>query len=806
MSASDASSLPARNRKSLYGWLLSRVANIWFGVVLLVLLFVYSSLGSAAPPIRQGALADWFGLEFLRFEKTEMQWFSWWPFHLMIVLLCFAMILVTLRFIRFTMINLGVWMIHTGIIVLAISSAIYFGKKVEGDTVIYESKAYIMAPGMTEPATMVLHPEASIEVGQGSRRYHIQVARMNPNYELRTEGLEGKRTQEIWLNVHSVDPPKQFIRVLLVGYPELTEDVVAGPDGGSQRARNVLGTRLADESLDIQLGYDPVDKFYVMQTGAIYARTPRDPDWTHELRIHGLPRYYEYLSRRDGLWPTHGYPTPPLRPLDLEPEIIGEGSALNGLEIRVTDYLPYAHLESRWIEGDRLNPMVSFRLDGQRRSEPFELFAFDPWRSDVPLDEAQFMLRFRWAASAEERVGLAAPADPRIRVQVDDQVKQTLPIRDLLAQGGVEVEGTDYRLEIKQLVPAGMKGHHHHGDHVHEHDFGEQAAAFIRVTRGDRTFTRLVLSDEPDGGRDVDDHRQPLETLEDPALHLTYLDPAPQHLLFVSGPTGDTVDVVFSRSDGTYYHREARVGEPFSLVPSQAPMIVETLLERATRQMGARIIPRRQRESLSRVGQTQSLIRVEVNDGHSVESLWLPFNQYAFPGPERARSDRFRYAPRRVRLSDGRNIELMYSRWREPLPSEVALDRFVLNTYPGGDRPSEYISWIRMRNNGEWSQLYEVKSNHNKQHGSFWYFQSQWDPGIEAYTVLGVGNREAVHEMLFGTILAIVGMIYAFYIKPILIRRRKEAALATAAAMGRLPRAGVPSPSASEEEREVAHV
>jgi len=58
-----------------------RLGSIWVGVSLLVLIFIYSSVGSALPPVRQGILADWLGLEFLRFEKTEMQWFAWWPFQ-----------------------------------------------------------------------------------------------------------------------------------------------------------------------------------------------------------------------------------------------------------------------------------------------------------------------------------------------------------------------------------------------------------------------------------------------------------------------------------------------------------------------------------------------------------------------------------------------------------------------------------------------------------------------------------------------------------------------------------------------------
>ena len=49
------------------------------------------------------------------------------------VLLCTTLTVVTVRRIPLRLVNAGVWMIHTGIIVLCIGSYYYFGTKVEGD-------------------------------------------------------------------------------------------------------------------------------------------------------------------------------------------------------------------------------------------------------------------------------------------------------------------------------------------------------------------------------------------------------------------------------------------------------------------------------------------------------------------------------------------------------------------------------------------------------------------------------------------------------------------------------------------------
>ena len=42
------------------------------------------------------------------------------------------------------------------------------------------------------------------------------------------------------------------------------------------------------------------------------------------------------------------------------------------------------------------------------------------------------------------------------------------------------------------------------------------------------------------------------------------------------------------------------------------------------------------------------------------------------------------------------------------------------------------------------------------------------------YKVLGVGNRNGVYIQLIGCFIAVVGMIYAFYVKPAIKRSRQR--------------------------------
>ncbi|OUX03336.1 MAG: hypothetical protein CBD91_00265, partial [Phycisphaeraceae bacterium TMED231] len=122
------------------GLLFDLFSNVKFGILLLVLLFVYMSVGSAGVvyPVHPNLLHPdaWTHAQLRQWrnlEMTEFEWFHWWPFNLLMILLCVNMTVTTLRRIPLNTINLGVWMIHTGIITLSLASVYYFATKIEGD-------------------------------------------------------------------------------------------------------------------------------------------------------------------------------------------------------------------------------------------------------------------------------------------------------------------------------------------------------------------------------------------------------------------------------------------------------------------------------------------------------------------------------------------------------------------------------------------------------------------------------------------------------------------------------------------------
>ena len=236
-------------------WLLDLFSSVKFGVLLMVLLFVYMSVGSAGVvyPIHPNIFsASGWKYEQLRqwriFEMTEFEWFHWWPFDVLMALIAITLIVTTLRRIRFSVINLGVWLIHTGIIMLIIGSLVYFGTKVEGDTFLSRRTLVIEVlddDGVpTGPARRLsIHAGNTLTVDSGASRFEIMVASTDPDWEILTGEDQGDRAYSVSVFVRT--PEQSFIRQLIDGHPDYTEDLIPSDDPAQpfNRAVKVSGEK-----------------------------------------------------------------------------------------------------------------------------------------------------------------------------------------------------------------------------------------------------------------------------------------------------------------------------------------------------------------------------------------------------------------------------------------------------------------------------------------------------------------------------------------------------------------------------------
>ncbi|RKY21890.1 MAG: hypothetical protein DRQ55_02915 [Planctomycetota bacterium] len=779
--------------------LLGLFSNVWLGVFLMTVMFVYSWIGSAGLPIYVGGypwqidawvfeqMRQWPGL-----EMTEYEWFNWWPFNLLIGLICANITVTTLRRIKLNAINLGVWMIHTGILVLCLGSYMYFSTKVEGDSPVLRRRVVATVPGgatVDFPAV----PNASARAMGEHGMYSFFVSGVDPHWTLLSGPNKGQTAFAVQVTVDGPDDSR-FMRQLIVNEPDATQDSIFsdGSDGGPplQRAIKVLGRPLVDEQLQLSLSYAPQEWFYlanwVEKSWALYLREQGSGPWIQR-PVDGLPLYNDYVGSLEEVWPPEGERLP-ARPLDVVVPPSEPGDPLPGVSLHIKSYLRYAHMEQRWVAGGSLNPTATVRLE-DRFGEPseYDLVAFDPNQSTL----GRGFLAMRWARTEDERLTVAAGSDPILHVSVPGVPGELTHVIDALSIQDpdapfIDVPGSAYSFRVQfmeKLDEPGLPG----------------SIASVELRQGERRWRRFVSEDER-FIRDVDagdESLTPTETLTlDEGIVIHFHAPSPSAALtLVGGPGADELGLVMamgSSQDGSYL--PLALGETISLGGGES-FSVQRFAAHGDLQTRPAVVPRRYRNRQAK--EANARVRVQFDVAGELHDKWVSFHQYPIEGPGETMR-RYWYQPTQVRLSDGRVIELLLSRERLPLPDPVVLDDFVIASHVGGftGRTSSILNWTSSVRFGDgadgWGEAMEVSVNAPSEHAGLWYFQAQWDPptgpmspgdpGSEGlnYTVLGVGNRVGVGVQLLGSCIAVLGMLYAFYVKPILIKRRRRSAAAGA--------------------------
>jgi hypothetical protein len=270
--------------------------------------------------------------------------------------------------------------------------------------------------------------------------------------------------------------------------------------------------------------------------------------------------------------------------------------------------------------------------------------------------------------------------------------------------------------------------------------------------------------------------------------------------LLVAGPEPGRLRLVDSLGRAEARLVDVRPREPVQLAAG-VRLTVTDWMPNAVQEEKPFVVPQEQRQRDA--GVLFSMARIGPVGG---TPQWLQYHPYVFDRPQDLLR-RYWLNPETVTLPDGSRLEVLFSRRREPLPSAVALESFELATHVGGfsgqaSSIRNYTSVVRFRNaDGTWGAPERLSVNEPVEHDGLSFFQSQWDPPEEAregglasaglnYTVLGVGNRHGVWIQLAGCVVAVVGMAYAFYVKPAIKRANRRAVLAEierAKAEGRAP-------------------
>lgn len=780
--------------------LLDLFSSVRFGIVLLTLLFIYSSIGSAGMFWFTGGnpldTANWIHVQLRQnrgLEMTEFEWFHWWPFDLMIGLICANIVVTTLRRIRLSKINAGVWMIHSGILVLCAGSLIYFSAKVEGDTPVVRRQVAVQLP-TGERTVLPAVPGSQRTVRTVEGPWRLRVFECNPEWVLASEGDAGRTAFSTMVEVDG--PRGAFWRQLIDGHPQYTEDMVRSDDPRQPMQRFVKQSGRPLVLQDVTMTLEPAvsEWFYlahwVQKSWALYLRekTPDDRNEWIQRPASDIPLYNDYIASLDDVWMPPGR-TLPIDPIDVPVPSVDDRDPLSGIPLHVTAYLRYAEMEKRLVasgEG-QLNPTCSIRLsDGMGENFEYEMRAFDPVRS---VADGGFVA-FRWAASEDEREALGRTPEPLLRLHVHDDgegghdAMLELPVREFsLRNPDLEwtpVGDTGYSVRVEflenrlQLEP---------GQFV--------SMVSLEVRSPTREFRRWVF-DDPRLDRDFtpagDGHgivpESPLETDHD--LHVSF-DPGPRlaPVTIIGGPEHDRLSVLMSFVPGRPGEEyAASVGEAVSLGGGNTLTITNLVTNSAEVRKPA-VVPPEQR--IRNVTTEASMVRVAFSYAGQEVSEWVRFQRF----PLMSQADNLRrntYAPTEVELADGRILQIVLSRQRLPLPHPVRLDDFELTEHVGGFTGSvqsirNWTSRVRFEEPDGLTEPVSLSVNAPVENNGLWFFQAEWDPpsgrrfqgdvasaGLN-YTVLGVGNRQGVMIQLIGCCIAVIGMIYAFYYKPILLAR-----------------------------------
>lgn len=743
--------------------LVALFSNVWLGVFLMILLFVYSSVGSAMPEFRQKRF----------FEMTEFEWFHWWPFDVLVALICVNILVVTVRRIPPRVVNLGVWTIHAGILILAAGSVYYFGTKIEGEAPVYRRWLKIEAPGMSSPGGLVVLPENRTTVQTAAGLYTLTIQETNSEYKLLSGPDAGKRAHAVTVQVQ---PPQgaTFSRQLLTGYPEFTEDVIPGQG----RAIKVTGKALVDEDLKLSLEYEPQSYFHVSSSWALYVRDVGAKEWV-EVPLPGMPRYNEYVSSRDQVFTDEPLP---LDAMDLAVALPAE-ARLAGTSFHVTGYLPYAEMRRQWREGGtRANPLLKLNfVEMGGRPRPVELLALHPEQRKAMGG----LVEFRYVPDEKALEEIASDSSAYLTISVPAAgVNQRLRVTQDLMVGNdgpwTAIEGTEFSyrlarvLEDLEIAPGRMA-----------------SLAWVDLKTAEKEWTRVVLDDASSSfdlpGIGFDPHTAPApgERTTDPRIVVGYA-PSSAGLVFAALPDG-RLFAAWNGPDAHAFRRFVRIGEALSLAP-QVTVVPTSLLLTAQAEVKPYVVPmsRRSRDA----GHMFSMIKLDITSGGNTQSKWLRYSPFSFPSALYEYPGRHPYEPQTVMLEGGRQVEVLFSRERERLPAPVALDDFELIAHVGGYTGQSltvrnWRSALRFWDGGAWTAPQTVSVNSPTEYGGYWYYQAAWDPPLRGqlgsgmnYTVLGVGNRNGVNIMLAGCCLSVAGMIFAFYVKPRIKARRRAASAA----------------------------
>ncbi|HEX8323138.1 MAG TPA: hypothetical protein VF595_04415 [Tepidisphaeraceae bacterium] len=593
-------------------------------------------------------------------------------------------------------------------------------------------------------------------------------------------------------------PPRYGVWMVHVGIVTL----IAGM--GLHYSQKVEGSAFLIKGRTANRYYDRYERALYFQAAGVVTRVP----------LPSLPRFNSYaeeLGNADYL------DRPDLK--ELSPVIsrtpegrvatAADATGAKSLQFSVVGYWPYANLRERIIE-DPKQPRVgfSFNLPDPAIGEPHDriLAARLPKYARVNWGSADIEHRELPDAAAVDKLISDAKALHMLTIKIGDfEQKSAVQVGDVIRFAntgyGIRVESFNSQWETidKKIVPK---------------------LTFLVAGPNGLTYRRMVLADGPNKMTDFklgEPGAGPIgkrqTTLIDPALNVEYAFNIEAGLipknglgrvLFLTTPGSPKTTVLSVESNGpaSVQTFEGATGH----LDLAAPMTEESTLMATMGQQPPRDVFHVDCVRTENAGSVESYVEevpkatrtrdegnsgrrqvvrvkydgVDADDKPFGGTVLVPFSERPFETPWKGGLITVPNAASVAQVQLANN-------WR-PLPAAVRLDKLEAIAYAGMDPAAgslvrDYRSTITLTDpqtgKGRTDTVF-LNSPVFYSSDNWIFFQSSFDITNNQWSILGVGNRPGTYIMTAGCGLIIVGIFYAFYIKPVLLRRMKQKALANA--------------------------
>lgn len=677
------------------------------------------------------------------FEMTEQQFYAWWPMKLLLILFVLNMVWATLRRIEFKFVNIGVLTVHTGIVILAIGSILYGHFKLEGTTVLWRKDV-----GGQWVNYFYDGSEPALYASLGNQRVMLpvpQLPRWN-DYDVDTGSL----------NIEVSDDP-QFKKIFgdklkvripgFIAYGTLTRDwqSLSEQEARTHHARTTDVLELAAGGANGPMG----------PTQALVADAP-----AHRV-IEGDSWALDFLDHPSS---------------QRIKNLLSQFSGLDGLVVDI--------------------PAVGFR----------QVYAIKPGQT-IQCGDTGYTLSvekigpyplpfvsrdYQGATDTRAIVHVTGHDKNFTRIVMYRYPERSQDFHPTASQAGPEESSTKVRIQ-----PASATAQ------TPESPESPEAAALSAMSQ---SFLKGLRTDP------------------DPAIRLTYLNRHKLQLhVYAEDANLDQLKLLVEVPQVSQLDEAARFhAVPFihpidnDLIPlpsqlaaqgdASRSLYIVKRLPRAVQVAVAKPTPKLNRDPKNEGTYISALVPVELSldrpaseGGPWKQLVWLHNMQFLdFPDDI--------HRPAIVDVPGVGQVTLAFSRVRHSLPFAMRLASFKMTPYPGSDIPRDYASTVAIQDltpQGEFAGepvLLTAKLNNPIHHTARYaslresnikLSQASWDPGNprdpnndatdaqgrflhkERFTVLMVGNNVGIHIVALGAILMVLGIPWAFWVKPWLVQRKK---------------------------------